>query len=76
MNFMDADFGLSQKADVIFCRNVIIYFVRPRQERIVQKLSANWYPGVRLRRPLRDHDMDVPLEPVAPALYRKTNAGT
>lgn len=45
MSFMDADFGLSQKADVIFCRNVIIYFDRPRQERIVQKLSANWYPG-------------------------------
>jgi chemotaxis methyl-accepting protein methylase len=25
---------------VIFCRNVIIYFDRPRQERIVQKCSS------------------------------------
>ena len=51
LNFMDADFGLSQKADVIFCRNVIIYFDRPTQEQILQKLAAQLVPGgLRLRR--------------------------
>ncbi len=55
LNFMDADFGLSEKADVIFCRNVIIYFDRPTQERILQKLAAQLVPGgYRLRRPFRE----------------------
>ena len=78
LNFMDADFGLSQKADVIFCRNVIIYFDRPTQERIVQKLAQQLVPGgyAFVGHSETLHDMDVPLEPVAPALYRKTNAGT
>ena len=78
LNFMDADFGLSQKADVIFCRNVIIYFDRPTQERIVQKLAAQLLPGgyAFVGHSETLHDMDLPLAPVAPALYRKTHART
>jgi len=78
LNFMDADFGLSQKADVIFCRNVIIYFDRPTQERIVQKLAAQLLPGgyAFVGHSETLHDMDVPLAPVAPAVYRKTHART
>ena len=78
LNFMDADFGLSQKADVIFCRNVIIYFDRPTQERILQKLAAQLLPGgyAFVGHAETLHDMDVPLAPVAPALYRKTDART
>ena len=26
LNFMDTNYGVAEKADVIFCRNVIIYF--------------------------------------------------
>ena len=44
LNFMDADYGLSEKADAIFCRNVIIYFDRATQERILQKLSSYLVP--------------------------------
>jgi chemotaxis protein methyltransferase CheR len=77
LNFMDANFGLSHKADVIFCRNVIIYFDRPTQEQIIQKLAAQLVPGgyAFVGHSETLHDMDVPLVPVAPALYRKTNAG-
>jgi chemotaxis protein methyltransferase CheR len=77
LNFMDANFGLSQKADVIFCRNVIIYFDRPTQEKIIQKLAAQLVPGgyAFVGHSETLHDMDVPLVPIAPALYRKTNAG-
>jgi chemotaxis protein methyltransferase CheR len=32
--------------DVIFCRNVIIYFDRSTQEQIMQKLAAQLVPGV------------------------------
>ncbi len=63
---------------MIFCRNVIIYFDRPTQERIVQKLAAQLLPGgyAFVGHSETLHDMDVPLAPVAPALYRKTHART
>lgn len=78
LNFMDADFGLKQKVDVFFCRNVIIYFDRPTQQRILQKLTnqlvAGGYAFVGHSESL--HDMDLPLVAVAPAAYRRENAGT
>ncbi|MGB8012263.1 MAG: protein-glutamate O-methyltransferase CheR [Terriglobales bacterium] len=73
LNFMDADFGLRQPVNVIFCRNVMIYFDRPTQERILQKLAAQVVPGgyVFVGHSETLHDMDVPLTAVAPAVYRK-----
>ena len=73
LNFMDADYGLSEKVDAIFCRNVIIYFDRPTQERILQKLSSYLLPGgfMFVGHAETLHDMNLPLEPVAPALYRR-----
>lgn len=74
LNFMDADFGLSGKADVIFCRNVIIYFDRSTQEQIMQKLTAQLLPGgyIFVGHSETLHSLDLPLVPIAPALYRKT----
>jgi chemotaxis protein methyltransferase CheR len=73
LNFMDKDYGLAEKADGIFCRNVIIYFDRETQENILLKLSRNLvsdgYMFVGHAESL--HDMNLPLAPVAPALYRK-----
>jgi chemotaxis protein methyltransferase CheR len=75
LNFMDADYGLSDKVDAIFCRNVIIYFDRPTQERILQKLSSYLLPGgfMFVGHAETLHDMNLPLEPVAPALYRRVD---
>jgi chemotaxis protein methyltransferase CheR len=75
LNFMDADYGLSEKVDAIFCRNVIIYFDRPTQERILQKLSGYLLPGgfMFVGHAETLHDMKLPLEPVAPALYRRVD---
>jgi len=77
LNFMDGDYGLPQKADVIFCRNVIIYFDRSTQEQIMQKLAAQLVPGgyAFVGHSETLHDMDLPLVSVAPALYRKRHAG-
>ncbi len=76
LNFMDADFGLSEKMEAIFCRNVMIYFDRSTQERIVQKLARHLLPGGYLFVGHSEtlHDLDVPLTAVAPALYRRTGA--
>jgi chemotaxis protein methyltransferase CheR len=75
LNFMDGDYGLSEKADAIFCRNVIIYFDRPTQERILQKLCHCLLPGgyMFVGHAEALHDMNLPLAPVAPALYRRLN---
>lgn len=39
LNFMDGDFGFREKIDVIFCRNVIIYFDRNTQQTLLTKFS-------------------------------------
>jgi chemotaxis protein methyltransferase CheR len=77
LNFMDADYGVSEKPDAIFCRNVIIYFDRPTQERILLKLSNCLAPGgyMFVGHAETLHDMNLPLTPVAPALYRRVDAG-
>ena len=76
LNFMDADYGIEGKADAIFCRNVIIYFDRPTQERILQRLSNCLLPGgyMFVGHAETLHDMNLPLTPVAPALYRRIDA--
>jgi chemotaxis protein methyltransferase CheR len=78
LNFMDADYGLDETADAVFCRNVIIYFDRPTQERILGKLSSYLKPGGYLFVGHSEtlHDMHLPLEPVGPALYRRLHGRT
>jgi len=73
INFADADFGLADTAEVIFCRNVIIYFDRQTQLRILEKLTRQLVPGGYF---FSGHSeslqgMDLPLVAVAPAVYRK-----
>jgi len=73
LNFMDSDYGMTEKADAIFCRNVIIYFDRPTQARILGNLASYLVPGgyMFVGHSETLHDMNLPLAPVAPALYRK-----
>ncbi len=73
LNFMDAEYGLAEKVDAIFCRNVIIYFDRATQEQILKKLTHNLAPHGYLFVGHSEtlHDMDLPLEAIGPALYRR-----
>jgi len=75
LNFMDADYGVGEKADAIFCRNVIIYFDRATQQRILGKLSRHLQPGGFLFVGHSEtlHDMRLPLEALGPALYRRVD---
>lgn len=73
LNFMDDDFGLPEMADIIFCRNVIIYFDRPTQERLFKKFCRCLHPGGHL---FIGHSesltgMDLPLRQVAPTVYQR-----
>jgi chemotaxis protein methyltransferase CheR len=73
LNLKDSDYGIADKVDMIFCRNVIIYFDRATQEQILQKLTHHILPGgyVFVGHSEALHGMDLPLVPIGPALYRR-----
>lgn len=77
LNLMD-DFTHPAPYPVIFCRNVMIYFDRPTQERVVQRMSRFLELGGHL---LIGHaeslnGLKQPLQYVRPATYRKPGGGT
>ena len=72
LNFMDEDFGLRESFDAIFCRNVLIYFERTTQEKLLRKLCKRLAPDGCL---FLGHSetltgMDLPLRSIAPTIYR------
>jgi len=75
LNFMDADYGLGDKADAIFCRNVIIYFDRGTQAKILGRL-VSWlvpYGYLFVGHSETLHDMNLPVEALGPALYQRSH---
>jgi len=73
LNFMDRDYGLKQSMDIIFFRNVLIYFDKPTQEAILNKLCHCLKKGGYF---FQGHSestqgMNLPLKSVAPTIYQK-----
>jgi chemotaxis protein methyltransferase CheR len=72
INFMDNNFGLARADfDIIFCRNVLIYFDKPTQERVINKFCQHLKPGGLL---FLGHSesiigMNVPLKQIKPTVY-------
>jgi len=72
INFMDDQFGLvKHDFDVIFCRNVLIYFDKATQEKVIRKFCQHLKPGGLL---FLGHSesiigMDVPLKQINPTVY-------
>lgn len=73
VNLMDEDLRLSEPLDVIFCRNVIIYFERHNQELLLRRLSRCLKPGgyLFLGHSETVHGFDLPLVRVTSTVYRK-----
>lgn len=72
LNFME-EFSFEGQLDIIFCRNVVIYFDRPTQQRLFSRFCRKLTPGGYL---FIGHSeslagMDLPLEAVAPTVYRR-----
>lgn len=59
--------------DVIFLRNVMIYFDTPTKAAVVRRLAATLVPGgyFLIGHSESLHGLDVPLTPVKPAIYRR-----
>jgi chemotaxis protein methyltransferase CheR len=73
LNFMEPDLGIQEPMDIIFCRNVIIYFDKPTQERLIRRLFEHLIPGGYL---FMGHTetlsgLRVPSVSVGPMVYRK-----
>lgn len=73
LNFMDDAFGFRETMDVIFCRNVMVYFDRAAQEKLLAKLCKHLSPSgyLFLGHSEAVHGMGLPLQQVAPAVYRR-----
>lgn len=73
VNFMDKVWSVEGNFDVVFCRNVIIYFERKIQEEIIGRLLSKLRPEGWL---ILGHSesvagMNLPMRSVAPTVYRK-----
>ena len=73
LNLFDASYPFPFQFDLIFCRNVMIYFDRPTQETLVGRLADKLLPCAHL---LVGHSESLsgvrhPLRLVAPAIYQR-----
>jgi chemotaxis protein methyltransferase CheR len=72
LNLMEDDFGLARgELDLIFCRNVLIYFDKNTQQKVIEKFCRHLRPGGLL---LLGHSestvgMSLPLKQVRPTVY-------
>ena len=73
MNLLEGAFPMKDPFQIIFCRNVMIYFDRATQEELVNKLARQLVPGGYL---FVGHSESLsgiqhPLELIKPAIYQK-----
>jgi chemotaxis protein methyltransferase CheR len=73
LNLMDEQFPIKTPLDLVFCRNVMIYFDRPTQEKLVNKFHRYLKPGGYL---FIGHSeslqwVEHPFKSLAPTIYQK-----
>jgi chemotaxis protein methyltransferase CheR len=74
LNLLEGDSPMNERFHVIFCRNVMIYFDRPTQEQLIERMTRRLLPGGYL---LVGHSESLTaikhsLQAVRPATYRRT----
>ena len=73
LNLMDEHYPYDRDVDLIFLRNVLIYFAKPVQKTVMQRLVSHLRPGGYL---VLGHaesflsDSDLSVKQVAPTIYR------
>ena len=71
------NFGIKTRMDIIFCRNVIIYFDRETQKKLFEKFYEQLMPGGYLFIGHSEslHGINDRFKPVATAIYRRPEDG-
>ena len=73
LNFLQEDFGFREHMDIIFFRNVLIYFDKPTQEKILGKIIGYLRPEGYL---FMGHsetllELRLPIKQTAPTVYKR-----
>jgi chemotaxis protein methyltransferase CheR len=73
INFMDDDFAIRETMDIVFCRNVLIYFDRQTQEGVLNRICRHLRPGGYLFTGHSEtlNGLSVPLVQATSTVYRK-----
>jgi len=73
LNFMDSQYEISETFDVVFCRNVLIYFDRETQERVIAKLCEKLRVGgyFFLGHSESIMNMNLPLKQIKPTIFQR-----
>ncbi|RVU06845.1 protein-glutamate O-methyltransferase CheR [Novosphingobium umbonatum] len=73
LNLMDSHYPIGKPVDMIFCRNVLIYFDKPTQQKVVSRLCDNLVSGGYL---FLGHSesitgLDLPLTPASNTVFKR-----
>jgi len=73
LNLMDSSYDVNETFDIIFCRNVLIYFDRNTQEQVINKLCRHLKPGGHffIGHSESLSSMTVPLQHIKPTIFKK-----
>lgn len=73
INLVDGSYAADRGMDVIFCRNLLIYFDRPTQDMVVRQLCAHLRPGGYLILGHTDSisGMAAPVQPCGNSIFRR-----
>ncbi|MFZ5941668.1 MAG: CheR family methyltransferase [Bacteroidota bacterium] len=73
LNFMDAQYPVDNNFDIVFCRNVLIYFDRDTQQDVITKLASRLKNDgfFFLGHSESITNMNVPLRQVKPTIFRR-----
>jgi chemotaxis protein methyltransferase CheR len=73
VNLMETPYPVDKEMDIIFCRNILIYFDKPTQEAVLQRLSEHLRPGgyMFLGHSESVAGFQLPLKAVAPSVFRR-----
>jgi chemotaxis protein methyltransferase CheR len=73
LNLMDGQYGLDRDFDAVFCRNQLIYFDKPTQQAVLERIATHLRPGGHL---FLGHSetitgFELPFRPIAASVFIK-----
>jgi chemotaxis protein methyltransferase CheR len=73
VNLMEAPYQIERDMDVVFCRNILIYFDKETQQAVLRRLCEHLRPGgfQFLGHSETLAGFQVPVEPVGPTVFRR-----
>ncbi|RPH31059.1 MAG: chemotaxis protein CheR [Bacteroidales bacterium] len=73
LNFMENSYSVFDSFDIVFCRNVLIYFDRNTQEKVIGKICTKINTGgyFFLGHSESIMNMDLPLRQIKPTIFQK-----